>query len=375
MIRNLFTAIILVICLFSQAVCQKKLTTVLVDDKTKQPVAFASVSLSPNSVSGVMSDDSGRVALTYRSDKDTLYIMHISYQMKTIAVKDVKKQVKLKALQTDLDTVNVHAMGAKTLLIEALKKVKQNYYTEDYLNDIDFYGMKSVDKDVVSLVYNNSLWGKITALFFPVFVPKYPNYTLNEENHGKNTFKFSFNDLTSYYTMMVYYSNLYRKEKQRSTDRFAMKIIKTDSVETGYVIIQTPVDTAAKERTYTSFFRYPVQIRYYINADNLAIEKIEARSLQAGGSVVTKDFSYRLQSAVTVLNFRPYKEKYFLANCFSKVSYYEGTQGKSLTEEKILFDTKSCYLNGKPKRQEAKTEEKPLQELMLDSRFEFIQGK
>lgn len=236
--KQIISIIFIFFCI-GNLLAQNKITATLIDKDSKQPVEFAFIALKANSSKGVMSDDNGRFTIKTKSNKDSLYIMHMAYLYKVVAVKDIKEEIKLTPIKTTLDTVNVSGLGPKGILNLALKKVKKNFYRSDFAIQADSYMYKKENKQFVNLSYERSMWRIVPTIFTTLLVPHERIIVLSNNDSLRNPFEFDNDDMVHYYDIAVLNNKWYRKSIKQRNDDYTMKIIMQDSIETGYIITQT----------------------------------------------------------------------------------------------------------------------------------------
>lgn len=336
-----------ILCILFTCYCtfaQQKISATLIDKDTKQPVEFAAVATKPNSSTGVMSDDKGQFSIKIQNNTDSLYIMHMSYLYKAVAVKDIKKQIKLTPLQSNLDTVNVYGLGARALIEQALKKIKQNYHLADFFVDMDMYMLKKKNKTSEVLAYERSIWKPYSLPLLTVFVPVEFLTEYTNVDSVWNKMNFNIDDIVMYYNIVIIYNRLYKSMIMGGNYDFTMKIITKDSVETGYIITQKgkrgdkyiDVNNSSLDR----------EVKYYIDATDFSIQKIEARLLNPQTAAMgKKEQKKRIHSWVTTVKFLKYQDKYYLSNCFSRVKYSFAGKEKDIYEEKTMFNARACRLS------------------------------
>ncbi len=271
--KQIISIIFIFFCI-GNLLAQNKITATLIDKDSKQPVEFAFIALKANSSKGVMSDDNGRFTIKTKSNKDSLYIMHMAYLYKVVAVKDIKEEIKLTPIKTTLDTVNVSGLGPKGILNLALKKVKKNFYRSDFAIQADSYMYKKENKQFVNLSYERSMWRIVPTIFTTLLVPHERIIVLSNNDSLRNPFEFDNDDMVHYYDIAVLNNKWYRKSIKQRNDDYTMKIIMQDSIETGYIITQTEKNDTLYAQSNSNPLK---EIKYYIQADDFSIQKIEAR--------------------------------------------------------------------------------------------------
>ncbi|MCH3924239.1 MAG: hypothetical protein LKE30_04900 [Bacteroidales bacterium] len=324
---------------------------ILLNKDNKEPVEFVAISTKANSTYGVMSDDKGRFRIKYSKDKDSLYIMPCDFEMKVIAIKDINKnKIYLNPLKTNLDTVNVKAMGAKTLFFAALDSVKNNfYYKKSFALDVEGFNMLKKQDSIITLLKTEDIWSRKNLLFVRTILPFDNIYMKYVVTNDKKRQYFQLNDILYYYMFPILNTFAYKQLVGNNTS-YSMKILKKDSVETGYIItIKQIKDT---KRIETPML-VPKIVKFYIDAKGFVIKKIEQTLDTTKNNIyivdnsimdkkdTTKTYINLLNYTVTV-NFSEKQGKYFLSNCFSNIKYYKDDNKDTVFQEKIMYDTKEC---------------------------------
>ncbi len=158
-----------------------------------------------------------------------------------------------------------------------------------------------------------------------------------------------------------------------------------DSIEKEYIV--TLHQKKESDNAFLSL-HLPKNIRFFIDAENMAITKIESALDKSKPRVFfdKKKGKFEVKEHIVVVNFRVLDGKYFLANCFSKVifnndredvkeknSFLDSIKKDDLNEEVIIYNTKQMKI--KPDRFEKIKSNKtilPIEELKEKEIFEAI---
>jgi hypothetical protein len=353
MMKKINKTLLFVLCLSISIVSNaqtKYLEATLLNKDTKEPVEFVSISTKPNAVYGTMSDDKGRFRIKYNSNKDSLYVFPVDYEMKVVAIKDIKKdKIYLTPLKTELDTVNVNAMSAKTLFLNTLDSVKNNfYYKKDFALDVEGFNMLKKQDSIITLFKMKDIWSRKDLFFVRTILP-FDNIYIKGIIDKKDKQYFQFNDIIYYYMYPILNTFVYKSLVENNMS-YTMKILKKDSAESGYIITIKQINDTKK---IESSMDIPKVVKFYIDAKNLAIKKIEQTLDTSKNNIyivknsvgnkkdTTKTYIHLLDYTVTV-NFSKKQDKYFLSNCFSNIKYYKNEDKDTVFQEKIMHDTKEC---------------------------------
>lgn len=390
--KRLIISIILIIPLFSFSQ-EIMYSGVLIDKDDKTTIPFASIWLEGNTY-GVMSDDKGKFSLKLRKENDTIVIRAFGYKLQVVETKKNKKENKIMLipLKTTLPEVNVEGMGPKAILTKALRSVDENFLKKEtfYLN-MESLMQKKINDSLVYLRWDNDVYERRSILGLKLLLPIYMNnqFVSNEEKYQSNYMSFSIDDIVYYYMAYILNSNLMAKglEGQKNDLNFgySMKIIMQDSIEKEYIV--TLHQKKELDNAFLSL-HLPKNIRFFIDAENMVITKIESALDKSKPRVFfdKKKGKFEVKEHIVVVNFRVLDGKYFLANCFSKVvfnndrenakennSFLDSIKKDDLNEEVIIYNTKQMKI--KPDKFEKIKSNKtilPIQELKGKEIFEAI---
>lgn len=390
--KRLIISIILIIPLFSFSQ-EIMYSGVLIDKDDKTTIPFASIWLEGNTY-GVMSDDKGKFSLKLRKENDTIVIRAFGYKLQVVETKKNKKEnrIKLIPLKTTLPEVNVEGMGPKAILTKALRSVDENFLKKEtfYLN-MESLMQKKINDSLVYLRWDNDVYERRSILGLKLLLPIYMNnqFVSNEEKYQSNYMSFSIDDIVYYYMVYILNSNVMAKglEGQKNDLNFgySMKIIMQDSIEKEYIV--TLHQKKELDNAFSSL-HLPKTIRFFIDAENMVITKIESALDKSKPRVFfdKKKGKFEVKEHIVVVNFRVLDGKYFLANCFSKVvfnndrenakennSFLDSIKKDDLNEEVIIYNTKQMKI--KPDKFEKIKSNKtilPIQELKGKEIFEAI---
>lgn len=390
--KRLIISLLLIIPLFSFSQ-EIMYSGVLIDKEDKTPISFASIWLEGNSY-GVMSDDRGKFSLKLRKENDTIVIRAFGYKLQVVETKKNKKEnrIMLTPLQTTLPEVNVEGMGPKAILTKALRSVDENFLKEEtfYLN-MESLMKKKINDTLAYLYWNNDIYKRWNMMGMKLLLPEFSKkeYISNKEGFYGDYMSFSIDDIVYYYMAYILNSNLMAKglesQKNDSDFSYSMKIIMQDSIEKEYIVMlhqKKELDNAF------SSIHLPKNIRFFIDAENMVITKIESALDKSKTRVFfdKKKGKFEVKEHIVVVNFRVLDGKYFLANCFSKIIFYndrENVKEKNcfldaikkddLIEEVIIYDTKQMKI--KPDKFEKIKSNKtilPIEELKENEIFKLI---
>ncbi|MBP1644516.1 MAG: hypothetical protein H6Q16_91 [Bacteroidetes bacterium] len=390
--KRLIISIILIIPLFSFSQ-EIMYSGVLIDKDDKTTIPFASIWLEGNTY-GVMSDDKGKFSLKLRKENDTIVIRAFGYKLQVVETKKNKKENKIMLipLKTTLPEVNVEGMGPKAILTKALRSVDENFLKKEtfYLN-MESLMQKKINDSLVYLRWDNDVYERRSILGLKLLLPIYMNnqFVSNEEKYQSNYMSFSIDDIVYYYMVYILNSNVMAKglEGQKNDLNFgySMKIIMQDSIEKEYIV--TLHQKKELDNAFLSL-HLPKNIRFFIDAENMVITKIESALDKSKPRVFfdKKKGKFEVKEHIVVVNFRVLDGKYFLSNCFSKVifnndrenakennSFLDSIKKDDLNEEVIIYNTKQMKI--KPDKFEKIKSNKtilPIQELKGKEIFEAI---
>ena len=113
----------------------KAVTGTIIDKKTKEPLAYASVSLKNNS-NGTISNQNGEFRFLYPAiiTNDTLLINYIGYKQYCVPVSSTKQHLKVKLLPktVEIDEVIVNPLLPEDYIKRAVRKIRENYELSAY---------------------------------------------------------------------------------------------------------------------------------------------------------------------------------------------------------------------------------------------------
>lgn len=148
----------------------------IVDERTKSPLSFASISVKGSKISNV-SNGEGIFLLKFPQNHvgDTLLISYLGYDTKRIAIGELKfsesqkvflNVISLKASSFDLQPITVRAADAQTIVEEAIEKIYENYpqnsmqmtafYREMIKKNNTYVALTEAVLDVLKASYSNT---------------------------------------------------------------------------------------------------------------------------------------------------------------------------------------------------------------------------
>lgn len=111
-------------------------TGIVLDTKTKKPIAFASVYLQQSNI-GTITNEGGKFSLPLPKEatNDTLFISFLGYEQAKIPIKDkVNKplKIKLKTATIELSEVLVRPLSPTEYIKKAIQQIKKNYPSQPF---------------------------------------------------------------------------------------------------------------------------------------------------------------------------------------------------------------------------------------------------
>lgn len=129
----------------------------VINDKTKEPIAFANIAVQ-NQPLGTIADDRGFFSISNIRADNTIVFSCVGYKSKKLSFEELSntKIIRLIPCARTLSEVTITGMSAKSIIKEALNRIKDNYYTSNMYLDISY---AQITKNNDSLIYMNNLKG------------------------------------------------------------------------------------------------------------------------------------------------------------------------------------------------------------------------
>ena len=309
--KKLFITILLTISSFYSYSQQGIFSGVILDDEYKTPIPFASIWLEGNSY-GVMSDDKGRFSIRLRTEKETIIIRAFGYKLRALEVATNKKDKKiyLAPLKTILPEVNVQGLGPKAILLKALRSVGENYLKDKtFYLEMESLMQKKVNDSLLYLYWNNDIYKRWNIIGMKLLLPSFNGREeiSNKEGYYINYVYFGIDDIVYYYMVYILNSNIMAKDMAKNQDtnnfKYSLKITMQDSIETEYIV---SLHQNIEQNKSSSLFELPKIISFFIDAQTMAITKIESALDKSKPRVFwdKKNGRFEIKEHITVVNFR-----------------------------------------------------------------------
>ena len=126
---------------------QQKITGLIINEETQEPLAFVNVIFKDQPTQGTISDIDGKFSLVTEENKTTLQLSYIGFETKIIDVNrsDSPLTITLKPLEEQLDEVILTSGNPALSIIEkAIANRKENHpenlpeFSHDYYNKVIF---------------------------------------------------------------------------------------------------------------------------------------------------------------------------------------------------------------------------------------------
>ncbi|WP_298894357.1 hypothetical protein [uncultured Psychroserpens sp.] len=196
--------------------------TKIIDEETKYPVSYATVSFGNGQ--GLFADDDGMFIFTKKlyPDVDSLYISALGYKDLSLATKDLPQTITMQIEADKLDEVVVNAKISRKFKKETIKP---------YLDD-DYYKcwLPTIESEIAVFFPNgNEKLKKITSVLFPITLESRDWKKRKRANADKRKFstlfkvKFYKND-NGFPGEVMTYTNIVFRATEKNGDEFELDV-------------------------------------------------------------------------------------------------------------------------------------------------------